>query len=151
MSNCCMRRPGKFHVDSAVRFWAIANIREGGRQTPPPPVKPGLSFFANNVRTDGSIGKGKALIDVTNPFDVWVSQFLLLATPNLLHYCSSMSVIHRWSRVCFDGVLEWWEHHAWRTCNWQRYHCRVANFIIEITNVHIYDFGPKAMHSNAGL
>ena len=36
MSNCCMRRPAKFHVDSAVRFWAIANIREGGRQTPPP-------------------------------------------------------------------------------------------------------------------
>ena len=30
MSNCCMRRPAKFHVDSAVRFWAIANIREGG-------------------------------------------------------------------------------------------------------------------------
>ena len=43
MSNCCMRRPAKFHVDSAVRFWAIANIREGGgRQTPPPPVKRGL-------------------------------------------------------------------------------------------------------------
>ena len=37
MSNCCMRRAAKFHVDSAVRFWAIANIREGGRQTPPPP------------------------------------------------------------------------------------------------------------------
>ena len=37
MSNCWMRRPAKFHVDSAVRFWAIANIREGGgRQTPPP-------------------------------------------------------------------------------------------------------------------
>ena len=36
MSNCCMRRHAKFHVDSAVRFWAIANIREGGRQTPPP-------------------------------------------------------------------------------------------------------------------
>ena len=32
MSNCCMRRPAKFHVDSAVSFWAIANIREGGGQ-----------------------------------------------------------------------------------------------------------------------
>ena len=63
-----------------------------------------LRLSANNVRTDGSIGKGKALIDV------WVSQFLLLAiaTPNLLHYCSSRSVIHRRSRVCFDGVYEWW-------------------------------------------
>ena len=45
MSNCCMRRPAKFHVDSTVRFWAIANIREGGRQTPPPPVKRGLNKF----------------------------------------------------------------------------------------------------------
>ena len=43
MSNGCMRRPAKFHVDSSVCFWAIANIREGGRQTPPPPVKRGLS------------------------------------------------------------------------------------------------------------
>ena len=37
------------------------------------------------------------------------------------------------------------------TCNLQSNHCRVANFIIEITNMHIYDFGPKAMLSNAGL
>ena len=37
MSNCCMRRPAKFHVDSAVRFWAIANIREGGGVKRPPP------------------------------------------------------------------------------------------------------------------
>ena len=44
MSNCCMRRHAKFHVDSSVRFLAIANIREGGRQTPPPPVKRGLSL-----------------------------------------------------------------------------------------------------------
>ena len=36
MSNCCMRRPAKFHVDSAVRFWAIANIREGGASNAPP-------------------------------------------------------------------------------------------------------------------
>ena len=42
-------------------------------------------------------------------------------------------------------------HHARRTCNLQRYLCREANFIIEITNIHIYDFGPKAMLSNAGL
>ena len=35
MSNCCMRRPAKFHVDSAVRFWAISNIREGGVKRPP--------------------------------------------------------------------------------------------------------------------
>ena len=28
-----------------------------------------LRFSANNVRMDGSIGKGKALIDVTNRFD----------------------------------------------------------------------------------
>ena len=31
-----MRRSAKFHVDSAVRFWAIANIREGGVKRPPP-------------------------------------------------------------------------------------------------------------------
>ena len=37
MLNCCMRRPAKFHVDSAVRFWAIANIREGGGVKRPPP------------------------------------------------------------------------------------------------------------------
>ena len=42
-------------------------------------------------------------------------------------------------------------HHARRTCNLQRYLCREANFIIEITNMHIYDFGPKTMLSNAGL
>ena len=36
MSNCCMRRSAKFHVDSAVRFWATANIREGGFKRPPP-------------------------------------------------------------------------------------------------------------------
>ena len=36
MSNCCMRRPAKFYVDSAVRFWAIANIREGGGVKRPP-------------------------------------------------------------------------------------------------------------------
>ena len=42
MSNCCMRRPAKFHVDSAVRFWAIANIREGGGRLTPPPVKRGV-------------------------------------------------------------------------------------------------------------
>ena len=29
-----------------------------------------LSLSANNIRTDGSIGKGKTLIDVTNLFDV---------------------------------------------------------------------------------
>ena len=44
-----MRRSAKFHVDSAVRFWAIANIREGGRQTPPPPpVKRGLTLKTVN-------------------------------------------------------------------------------------------------------
>ena len=42
MSNCCMRRPTKFHVDSAVRFWAIANIREGDVKRPPP-VKRGIT------------------------------------------------------------------------------------------------------------
>ena len=58
MSNCCMRRPAKFHVDSSVRFWAIANIREGGVKRPPP-VKRGLKpegvdtsvlFVANRSR-----------------------------------------------------------------------------------------------------
>ena len=37
MSNCCMRRPAKFHVDSSVRFWVIANIREGGGASNAPP------------------------------------------------------------------------------------------------------------------
>ena len=27
----------------------------------------------------------------------------------------------------------------------------ITNFTIEITNLYIYDFGPKAMLSNAGL
>ena len=42
-------------------------------------------------------------------------------------------------------------HHARRTCNLQRNLCGKTNFIIEITNMYIYDFGPKAMLSNAGL
>ena len=42
-------------------------------------------------------------------------------------------------------------HHARRTCNLKRYLYPEANFIIEITNMHIYDIGPKAMLSNAGL
>ena len=37
MSNCCMRRPAKFHVDSAVRFLSYRKYSGGGRQTPPPP------------------------------------------------------------------------------------------------------------------
>ena len=41
--------------------------------------------------------------------------------------------------------------HARRTCNSQRNLCRVANFIIEIINIHNYDFGSKAVLSNAGL
>ena len=32
-----------------------------------------LSLSANNVRTDGSIGKGKALIDVTNRSDASIA------------------------------------------------------------------------------
>ena len=40
MSNCCIRRPAKFHIDNALRFWAIANIREGGGGVKRPrPVK----------------------------------------------------------------------------------------------------------------
>ena len=39
MSNCCMRRPAKFHVDSAVR------VRGGGVKRPPPPVKRGLNLI----------------------------------------------------------------------------------------------------------
>ena len=34
MSNCCIRRSAKFHVDSAVGFLAIANIREGALNAP---------------------------------------------------------------------------------------------------------------------
>ena len=50
MSNCCMRRSDKFYVDSAVRFWAIANIREGGVKRPP--IKRGLI-----VNNDGKTQK----------------------------------------------------------------------------------------------
>ena len=44
-------------------------------------------------------------------------------------------------------------HHARRTCNLQMGVSEYSetNFIIEITNMYIYDFGPKAMLSNAGL
>ena len=44
-------------------------------------------------------------------------------------------------------------HHArpLASCNLQRHLCGETNFIIEITNMHVYDFGPKAMLSNAGL
>ena len=42
-------------------------------------------------------------------------------------------------------------HHARRTCSLQTHLFRVTNFAIEITNMHIYDFGPNAMLSNAGL
>ena len=48
MSNCCMRRSAKFHVDSDVRFLAIANIREGGVKRPPP-VKRGLEMRSQTV------------------------------------------------------------------------------------------------------
>ena len=65
MSNCCMRRSAKFHVDSAVRFLAIANIREGGALNAPPPVKRGLivntmSFFWNRCEQETS-RKGMAI------------------------------------------------------------------------------------------
>ena len=49
--------------------------------------------------------------------------------------------------VSFSGGV----HHAQRTCNLQRHLCGETNFITEITNMFIYDFGPKAMLSNAGL
>ena len=62
-----------------------------------------------------------------------------------------MSVIHRRSRVCFDGFYEWWGASCTAHLQLKRYLYREANFIIEITNMHIYDFGPKAMLSNAGL
>ena len=39
-----MRRPAKLHVATAVRFWAIANIRGGGGCNAPPPVKRELNF-----------------------------------------------------------------------------------------------------------
>ena len=44
MSNCCMGRSAKFHVESAVRFLAIANIRKGGGVKRAPPVKRGLTL-----------------------------------------------------------------------------------------------------------
>ena len=68
MSNCCMWRPAKFHVDSAVRFWAIANIREGGGAFKrPPPVKRGLMSFIFSfifARELASLPKNSGL----NPF-----------------------------------------------------------------------------------
>ena len=45
-----MRRPAKFHVDSSVRFWAIANIREGGGVKRPPPVKRGLKPLSGVIK-----------------------------------------------------------------------------------------------------
>ena len=45
------------------------------------------------------------------------------------------------------------ENHGARANCKSNYLCRVAHFTIEITNMHrhAYDFGPKAMLSNAGL
>ena len=37
MSNCCMRRPAKFHVDSAVCFLSYREYSGGGVKRPPPP------------------------------------------------------------------------------------------------------------------
>ena len=49
MSNCCMRSPAKFHVDSAARFWAIANIREGGGVKRPPPGQARVKQFGSGA------------------------------------------------------------------------------------------------------
>ena len=53
MSNCCMRRPAKFHVDSSVRFWAIANIREGGVKRPPPGQARVNLYFVRDAEPGG--------------------------------------------------------------------------------------------------
>ena len=68
MSNCCMRRPAKFHVDSAVRFWAIVNIREEGRQTPPPPVKRGLRRQWNTCQPEMNLIAVSARLQVIASF-----------------------------------------------------------------------------------
>ena len=53
MSNCCVRRSAKFHVDSTVRCWAIANIREGGVKRPP--VKRGLTRACWRMKANSKI------------------------------------------------------------------------------------------------
>ena len=50
MSNCCIRRSAKFHVDSAVRFCGIANIREGGVKHPPPPGQARVNYESSRSR-----------------------------------------------------------------------------------------------------
>ena len=68
----------------------------------------------------------------------------------LLHFnernSKAVAGVFRWCLVMSGGV-----NHARYTCNLQRHLCRETNFIIEITNMYIYDFGPKAMLSNADL
>ena len=74
MSNCCMRRSAKFHIDSAVGFWAIANIREGALNAPPP-VKRGLrslSFPSPLSKVHEQMSTSDIL------FDVFLSRFLPL-------------------------------------------------------------------------
>ena len=38
-----------------------------------------------------------------------------------------------------------------RTCKLIRHLCRITKSTIELKHSYIYDFGPKAMLSNAGL
>ena len=115
-----------------------------------------LRLSANNIRTAGSIGMGKTLINVTNRFDVWVSQLLLpfasdAKSVTLLQFnerdSKAVAGVFRISMVSMSSGVD----HARRTCNLQRHLWRETNFIIEITNMYIYDFGPKAMLSNVGL
>ena len=47
-----MRRPAKFHVDSAVRFELSRIFGRGGvKRPPPPPVKRGLSLAHKVIRS----------------------------------------------------------------------------------------------------
>ena len=62
MSNCCMRRPAKFHVDSAVRFLSYREYSGGGALNAPPPGQ------ARVKERDGA-GPGREYSDFSLKFE----------------------------------------------------------------------------------
>ena len=86
--------------------WLTKVIKESNYCTPPleSPSKRRGSERNANAKSGGMQSKHFSVPGPPANYRI----IILLATPNLLLYCSSMSVIHRRSRVCFNGVYEWW-------------------------------------------
>ena len=62
-----------------------------------------------------------------------------------------MDVIYRRSLVCFGCAYEWWGASCAAHVKLAKTPFPLTTFTIEMINMYIYDFGTKAMLSNAGL